>query len=363
MLAKNTRTSVAAFAAALIMGLTAALLVALMPVPAHAQEGDVLKLLRLHVTDIEDAWPDDTDEVRIEVNGNQVWGEESVKVGNTRDLSGVAPIALSGANARVQLLERDTGHWPNDTDVLGDFLVEYIDGTERTQEIVYNDGWARYELTYRVVRPVEKDPPETVIDSGPSGPTGDNTPTFTFGGSDNITPSSNLLYSFKVDDGTWSPFQSATSATTNALSDGTHTFFVKARDEAGNEDASPAQRSFAVDTAKPRVTSVVPGEKATGVAPGANILAFFSEEMDGTSVNGNTVKLYKAGTTTRIGGAVSYDPLTDKATFNPFSNLRRGTKYQAVVTTGAKDKVGNPLDQNPATFGNQAKSWVFTIRN
>ena len=369
MLAKNTRTSVAAIAAALITGLLMALSLALVPAPAQAQDGDVLKLLTIkcdHITGDEGGILGDfIDEPYIKVDGIEVWSGRSdplrMKVGDVRNLSGVST-TLTGQSARVQLWESDPGVFNQPDDGPAEFFAEYTGGDQRTQTLNLNGG--TYEITYRVERPTPPvTPPETVIESGPSGPTRDNTPTFTFSGSDDVTPSSSLLYSYKVDEGTWSPFQAATSATTNVLSDGPHTFYVRAKDEAGNVDASPADRNFAVDTVKPSVTSVVPGEKATGVAPGTNVSALFSEDMKSTSINGNTVKLFKAGTTNQIGGAVSYDPLNDKATFNPFSNLQRGTKYKAVVTSGVKDKVGNPLDQNPATFGNQAKSWVFTIRN
>ena len=42
--------------------------------------------------------------------------------------------------------------------------------------------------------------------------------------------------------------------TTAALADGGHSFSVRARDAAGNTDASPATRSFTVDTAAPHTT-------------------------------------------------------------------------------------------------------------
>jgi hypothetical protein len=71
----------------------------------------------------------------------------------------------------------------------------------------------------------------------------------------------------------------------------------------------------------------------------------------------------KAGTTTAIGAVVSYDATANKATLNPNSNLRLGTKYKAVVTTGAQDLAGNRLDQNSTKDGLQQKAWTFTIRN
>ena len=131
------------------------------------------------------------------------------------------------------------------------------------------------------------------------------------------------------------------------------------------------------DTTAPKVTSTVPAATAKGVAPGANITATFSKEMDpktlittptdpanpnvGTST---TFKLMKAGTTNLIPAVVSYDPTTKKATLNPNANLKLGTKYKAAVTTGAKDLAGNQLDQDQdPSNGLQQKGWSFTIKN
>ena len=121
--------------------------------------------------------------------------------------------------------------------------------------------------------------------------------------------------------------------------------------------------SGVVDTTAPRVTSTAPAANATGVLPGANVTATFSEAMMASSINTTTVKLFRAGTTTAIGAVVSYDATTKKATLNPNANLLLGTKYKAVVSTGAKDLANNPLDQNSSLSGLQPKSWTFTISN
>lgn len=117
------------------------------------------------------------------------------------------------------------------------------------------------------------------------------------------------------------------------------------------------------DATPPRVTRVAPVENATGVTPGTNVSAFFSEEMMATSVNANTVELFEVGSTTAIAATVSYDAATRGATLNPNANLKLGTKYKAVVTAGARDLAGNQLDQDPAVDGNQSKAWFFTVRN
>jgi hypothetical protein len=125
----------------------------------------------------------------------------------------------------------------------------------------------------------------------------------------------------------------------------------------GSEPPPPA------DTTPPRVSSTGPGANATGVAPGADVTATFSEAMRTDSIDGTTVKLFRAGTTNLIGAAVSYDGATKKAILNPNANLQLGTKYKAVVTTGATDLAGNRLDQNSSLSGLQQKAWTFTIRN
>lgn len=113
----------------------------------------------------------------------------------------------------------------------------------------------------------------------------------------------------------------------------------------------------------PRVKRVVPQQGTTGVAQGANIGAFFCEALTADFVNAKTVILFKAGTTTPLAAVVSYDAEKKKATLNPNANLKRGTRYKAVVTTGAQDLAGNRLNQDLGVTGNQKKVWSFTVRN
>jgi M6 family metalloprotease-like protein len=125
------------------------------------------------------------------------------------------------------------------------------------------------------------------------------------------------------------------------------------------------------DTA-PKVISTTPPATATGVAPGANITATFSEAMDASptaidgdpsTIDGTTFKLFKAGTTNLIPAVVTYDASAKKAILNPNANLQRGTRYKAAVTTGAEDLAGNQLDQDSSLSGLQQKGWSFKTRN
>src|SRR6185295_18498953 len=82
--------------------------------------------------------------------------------------------------------------------------------------------------------------PNTTIDSGPSGPTASSTPTFGFSSDENGS-----TFECRVDSAPFAPCSSP--FTTSTLTDGPHTFDVRAIDGAGNVDQTPAGRSFTVD--------------------------------------------------------------------------------------------------------------------
>jgi hypothetical protein len=90
-------------------------------------------------------------------------------------------------------------------------------------------------------------PPQTQVDSGPSGRTNDPTPTFTFS-----SPDTGASFQCKLDSGSYSACSSPKS--TQHLTDGPHTFYVRAKDSSANVDPTPASRSFTVRTAAVRVS-------------------------------------------------------------------------------------------------------------
>ena len=86
------------------------------------------------------------------------------------------------------------------------------------------------------------------VDHGrPDGTTNDSTPTFSF-----TSTEAGSTFQCRVDAAVFAPC--ATPFTTATLTDGAHTFEVRATDAAGNTDASPASRSFTVDTTLPDTT-------------------------------------------------------------------------------------------------------------
>ena len=93
--------------------------------------------------------------------------------------------------------------------------------------------------------PPDTTAPQTTIDSGPTGLTNVAKATYAF------SSEAGAVFESKVDDGA---FAACASPRTLDFSDGAHTFAVRARDAAGNVDATPATRSLTVDTTAPETT-------------------------------------------------------------------------------------------------------------
>ena len=179
-------------------------------------------------------------------------------------------------------------------------------------------------------------PPETTVTSGPSGKVNSTSATFAFSSSE---PGS--AFECSLDN---AAFSACTSPLTYGnLTQGSHTFQVRATDADGNTDPSPASRTWTVDTAAPTVTAVSPAAAASGVAPGANVQATFSEPMDPSTITNANFRLVRSGETVAISSVVSYDAGTRTATLNPSVDLSPDTSYTATVAAGVKDEAGNPL--------------------
>jgi CSLREA domain-containing protein len=106
--------------------------------------------------------------------------------------------------------------------------------------------------------------PDTRIATGPTGTVQTDSATFTFTGSDNSTPGSNLAFSCRLDGGDWAPCLSPVSY--SGLAVGQHTFEVAATDRATptpNTDPTPASRTWTVEAA-PTDTTAPDTELLTG---------------------------------------------------------------------------------------------------
>ncbi|HEV2902653.1 MAG TPA: DNRLRE domain-containing protein, partial [Gaiellaceae bacterium] len=95
-------------------------------------------------------------------------------------------------------------------------------------------------------------PPDTGILTKPSNPSPTHSPSFTFTGTDDSTPASQLTYECKLDAGAFAPCASPKSYV--GLAHGSHTFQVRATDFAGRVDPSPASYTWMVDLVPPETT-------------------------------------------------------------------------------------------------------------
>ncbi len=88
--------------------------------------------------------------------------------------------------------------------------------------------------------------PDTLIDSGPAdgSTTTDKDPSFAF-----TATEAGSTFECRLDNGSWSPCTSPETLTD--LTDGNHTFDVRASDPSANTDQTPATRSWTIDTTAP----------------------------------------------------------------------------------------------------------------
>lgn len=105
--------------------------------------------------------------------------------------------------------------------------------------------------------------------------------------------------------------------------------------------------SIGPDTTPPTVVSTTPSSGATGVPVNSAITVKFSEGMDPSTINANTVQLRNAANAL-VSASVSYDGPTLTATLTPTAVLSTSSTYTLTVVGGAsdprvKDLAGNAL--------------------
>jgi len=217
------------------------------------------------------------------------------------------------------------------------FTVAATDGANNTDPTPATRSWT-VDTTV-----ADTDPPETTITSGPSGLTNQTGVKFEFGSE----PGAGYVCSL---DGS-TPAACSSPHHYSGLADGAHVFTVAARDATGNQDASPAVRTWTVDTVAPRVTKKKPTGRKVSRAASPQVL--FSEAMIASSVTGQRFYLLKGRK--KVAAKVTYRRTSRGdyvAILDPKSKLRPKQTYQVVVK-GAVDLAGNRV--RPA-------SWKFRTK-
>jgi outer membrane protein OmpA-like peptidoglycan-associated protein len=124
--------------------------------------------------------------------------------------------------------------------------------------------------------------PDTSLGTKPAALTNTSTANFTFS-----SPDATAVFECRTDGGAWASCGSPLALT--GLSDGAHTFSVRAVDPVGNVDATPQNHSWTIDTAAPSTTvtsqpaSLVAANSATVGFNSADAGASFECKLDGGS--------------------------------------------------------------------------------
>jgi hypothetical protein len=177
-------------------------------------------------------------------------------------------------------------------------------------------------------------PPDTAITSGPTGSTTDSTPTFGFSATEQ-----NAGFECRFDAAAFGPCSGpgATHTPAAPLSEGAHTFEVRARDQAGNADQTPAARSFTVAavTAPGAPTAVT----AVAVSSGAQLSWTAPAGDGGSPITGYRITPY-------VGGSPQTATTTPtNATSAALSGLTNGTTYTftvAAINAGGPGSESSP---------------------
>ena len=119
------------------------------------------------------------------------------------------------------------------------FYVRALDVSENADPTPASRSWT-----------VDANPPDTVINRGPAGTVNSTTATFEFESNE-----AGGTFYCSMDAGDFNPC--ASPATYSGLSDGSHTFAVRATDVAGSIDQTPATLTWNIDTAVPASPSLI----------------------------------------------------------------------------------------------------------
>ena len=150
-------------------------------------------------------------------------------------------------------------NYPALADGLHTFNVRAIDGAGNTGTAA-NFVWL-----------IDANAPETTILTSPNNPSISSSATFTFSGNDGGGSDVNF-FQCQIDAGGYTTCVSGINYP--ALSDGPHTFNVRAVDNVGNTDATPATFTWSIDTVAPVITPYTPlGSVAPSTSQGFTVAA------------------------------------------------------------------------------------------
>jgi hypothetical protein len=171
-------------------------------------------------------------------------------------------------------------------------------------------------------------PPETTINSGPSGPVTSNSASFAFSSSESGSTFQCRLVD-STSDSDWSACSSPKAYT--GLSAGSHTFHVKAIGPAGNPDTTPASRTWTVDKTAPTGTVSINNGADRTKTQSVTLTLSATDPSPGSGVSQMRISNTQSGLS-----SASWEPYSNTRTWTLTSG--KGTK---TVYVQYRDGAGN----------------------
>jgi Protein of unknown function (DUF1566) len=172
-------------------------------------------------------------------------------------------------------------------------------------------------------------PPETTILTTPTDPSGSSAASFTFTGTDDVAVTN---FDCSIDGAAFAACTSPQSY--SGLAAGSHTFQVRAQDEAGNLDPTPAIFTWTISAAPVTIDTTITGGPANGSSTSVTTASF---SFTGTHSVAGTALTFECS----LDGA-AFTACTSPQTYNSLSVLAH------TFAVRARDAAGN-VDSTPAS--------------
>lgn len=203
------------------------------------------------------------------------------------------------------------------------------------------DIWGMYDATPQThAWTIDTTPPDTTLVTSPLALTNSASATFTFTSAD-----AGATFGYMIDGGTWQ--EAASPLTLVTLADGEHTVTIRARDAAGNTDATPVAVTWTIDATPPGAPTLI--SPTTGVSY-TTILS--SVTLAGAREDGAIITVDSASDGVGVPTAT---------TWQKDIVLSIGTNTFTITATDAAGNASAPFTLTITRNANQAPSAVLNL--
>jgi CSLREA domain-containing protein len=194
---------------------------------------------------------------------------------------------------------------------------------------------------------VDTTSPDTSISAQPSDPSNSSNAGFTFGGNDG-SGSGVSGFECSLDNAAFTACASPNNY--NGLSDGSHTFKVRAIDAAGNVDATPASYTWTIDTTRPNVSinqASTQDDPVTSANAVIHFTAVFSEPVSGFTDSDVSLGGTAGATTVVVTQIAPNNGTTYDVAVSGMTNA--GIVTASIPANAAQDAAGNLSNASTST--------------